>query len=40
MRSVDTNINNLVEFLAVGNIQDNEETPDTVLVRNLGKVAI
>jgi hypothetical protein len=40
-RSVDTNIYNLVELLAVGgNIEDNEATPDTVLVRNLGKVAI
>jgi hypothetical protein len=40
-RSVDTtNICNLVELLAVGgNIKDNEGTPDTVLVRNLGKVA-
>jgi hypothetical protein len=39
-RSVDTNICNLVELLAVGNIEDNEGTPDTVLVRNLPKVAI
>jgi hypothetical protein len=39
-RSVDTNICNLVELLAVGNIEDNEGTADSVLVRNLGKVAI
>ncbi|CAK9861452.1 unnamed protein product [Sphagnum jensenii] len=40
-RSVDTNICNLVELLAVGgNIKDKEGTPDMVLVRNLGKVAI
>jgi len=39
-RSVDTNICNLVELLAVGNIEDNEGTPDMVLVRNLQKVAI
>ncbi|CAM6038019.1 unnamed protein product [Sphagnum compactum] len=39
-RSVDTNICNLVELLAIGgNIKDNEGTPDTVLVRNLRKVA-
>jgi hypothetical protein len=39
-RSVDTNIYNLVELLAIGNTGDNEGTPDTALVRNLGKVAI
>ncbi len=39
-RLVNTNICNLVELLAIGgNIKDKEGTPDTVLVRNLGKVA-
>jgi hypothetical protein len=39
-RLVNTNICNLVELLAVGgNIKDNEGTPNTVLGRNLGKVA-
>ncbi|CAK9259020.1 unnamed protein product [Sphagnum jensenii] len=39
-RFVDTIMLKLVKLLAVGNIEDNEGTPDTVLVRNLGRVAI